>query len=124
MYYKLIIVSLILAGCSNSNLSFDGGEYSKFIDIKYYADKRQTVCESKASIKETQEILKTTIDKEMLYAQYRSQRKLVYSTTKNLNDIIDGFYQDQNMSKAYCLSKLENISTAATIILETLGSFK
>ena len=115
-----LICILLLLGCVN--LQFDPAEYSQFIDIKYLADDRINICQNKENVNKAKLTLKEIIDKQTIYAQYRSERTLIYSSTKKLQDLIIEFNSKQNMSKVYCIAKLENISVGALLIIQSLGA--
>ena len=114
-----LICILLLLGCVN--LQFDPVEYSQFIDIKYLTDNRNNICQDEITINVAKLTLKEIIDKQIIYAKYRSERKLVYSSIEKLQNLITEFNSRQNMSKQYCISKLENISVASLLIIQSLG---
>lgn len=121
---KKIILGAVLLVSACTNLTFDNYEYSRFVDIKYVADIRQTVCDDEAAIAVSQSTLKEMIDRQLIYSQYRTDKPLVFSSTQALYEIITDFALKDTMSKTYCLKKLENISSGSALILETLGTLK
>jgi hypothetical protein len=116
---SLIILTLILTGCIN--LDFDSTEYSRFIDIKYIADNRNSICQNSQDIQLAKNDLQELVDKEYVYSKYRSGRAIVTTSTEDLKNLISEFNSRQSMSKVYCIDKLENISNGALLIITTLG---
>lgn len=119
--YRIVFAILLVLLASCVNLNFDGAEYSQFINIKYIADNRANICQDYDQLNKAKLELKTIIDKELIYSKYRIEKVATYEAVKNLHNIISEFDSKQNMSKPYCLLKLENISTGSLLIIEELG---
>lgn len=113
MRYYLVFLFLF-SSCSIFN--FDNLEYDYIITIKLTADTNKKYCPTISD--ENITLLKTQIQHLNYYAKYRGGTQ-VYESAIMLNEIAEGL--NNNMSKFYCVKKLDNISEVAERIAETLG---
>ena len=118
----LISTAVLLTACAS--LQFDALEYDRYITVQELATNAQTNCSDTFTVQGQVDDLKTAMDHQFSYAQYRESKPQVAEAAKNLKEMIDALhkrYHSDIPTVGYCEEKLKNITLGAQTVARTLG---
>lgn len=119
----LIVVSALLSSACSS-ITFDGGQFDRYITLTETSRSSISQCGT-PEISKKIVVLKQQIAHINLYASYRKASPEVAVASQKLQNIISELsekYETVEPSKTYCEEKLKNIVDSANTISATLGA--
>lgn len=116
---KSLILTLFLAGCALQPVKFDSAEYLLYVSLAQQTNQLHASCGKPLVEQSYLEQLGSTVDRLQIYAAHRPvQFSKDYANT--INEML--LTMHSGGSVAYCQLSADNLLSAVTRILDTIGS--
>lgn len=121
---KILIISVAVLLTACASLQFDALEYDRYITVQEIATQAQQNCADTYMVQGQVDELKSAMDHQFSYAQYRESKPQVAEAAKSLKEMVDALhkrYHTDVPTVGYCEEKLKNITLGAQTVARTLG---